>query len=280
LSEGPSSPRRLVLVGCGRMGGALLRGWLDGGVAAPGAVAVVEPEAAPRAAAAALGVRALDDAGALGAEESPDLVLFAVKPQAMAAVLPAYGRFAGGATVFLSIAAGKATAFFERILGAGGAAVPVVRAMPNTPAQVGRGITALYATAAVDDAQRTLCETLMGAVGEVLWLDDEGLMDAVTAVSGSGPAYVFLLIECLAEAARAAGLPDDIASRLARATVTGAAELARLSEDAAAELRRQVTSPGGTTAAALEVLTAAGGLRDLMTRAVAAAAARSRALAD
>ena len=279
MSEGPSSPRRLVLVGCGRMGGALLRGWLDGGVAAPGAVAVVEPEAAARETAAALGVAALDDAGALPAEP-PDLVLFAVKPQAMAAVLPAYGRFAGGATVFLSIAAGKATAFFERILGSGGARVPVVRAMPNTPAQVGRGITALYATAAVDDAQRTLCETLMGAVGEVLWLDDEGLMDAVTAVSGSGPAYVFLLIECLAEAARAAGLPDDIASRLARATVTGAAELARLSEDAAAELRRQVTSPGGTTAAALEVLTAAGGLRDLMTRAVAAAAARSRALAD
>jgi pyrroline-5-carboxylate reductase len=267
-------PRGLLLVGCGRMGGALLQGCLARGIVAADAVTVVEPAAAARAAAAALGVRAVADPSE-APEAAPDLILVAVKPQVIEAVMPAYARFAGR-TVFLSIAAGRTTQSFERVLGE---AAAVVRAMPNTPAQVGRGITALYATARVDAAGRDLAAVLMGAVGDVVWLDDEAQMDAVTAVSGSGPAYVFHLIEALAAAARAEGLPDALADRLARATVTGAAELAHRSPDPAGRLREQVTSPGGTTAAALEVLMAEGGLTDLMTRAVAAATRRSKELA-
>jgi pyrroline-5-carboxylate reductase len=258
------------------MGGALLRGWLEKGIALPDAITVVEPGSDARAALAALGVRVLADAGdALDGGAAPDLVLLAVKPQVMdeAAV---YGALARPGTVFLSIAAGKTTDYFQGLFGAEAA---IVRAMPNTPAQVGRGITALFATERVGGAGKALCADLMGAVGEVVWLDDESLMDAVTAVSGSGPAYVFYLIECLAAAGREAGLDEDMAGRLARATVAGAAELARLSPEPAALLREQVTSPGGTTAAALEVLMGSGGLEAIMVRAVQAAAARSKELA-
>ncbi len=259
------------------MGTALLKGWLDRDITSPDAVTVVEPMVAARDALSLLGVDTVADAGAaLAGRQAPDLVCFAVKPQVMDEVAGAYRDLAGGDTVFLSIAAGKTTAYFAGLLGADAA---VVRAMPNTPAQVGRGITALFATGAVDDPGRALAERLMGAVGDVVWLDDETLMDAVTAVSGSGPAYVFYLIECLAAAGRKAGLTGDMADRLATATVVGAAELARVSPDSAELLRRQVTSPGGTTAAALEVLMGDGGLEDLMVRAVAAAAKRSRELA-
>ncbi|MDH3242365.1 MAG: pyrroline-5-carboxylate reductase [Alphaproteobacteria bacterium] len=267
---------RLLLVGGGRMGGALLRGWLEKGIAAPDAVTVIEPADEARAALAALGVRALaapDDI--LDGRAGFDLVLLALKPQVMDEA-GIYAPLGAGGAVFLSIAAGKTTAYFRALLGASAA---VVRAMPNTPAQVGRGITALFATAEVDGSGRALAGRLMEAVGEVVWLEDEALMDAVTAVSGSGPAYLFYLIECLAAAARQAGLADDLAERLARATVTGAGELAHLSTEPAAILRQQVTSPGGTTAAALEVLMAEGGLEELMVRAVAAAADRSRELA-
>jgi pyrroline-5-carboxylate reductase len=256
------------------MGGALLQGCLGRGVVTADAVTVVEPSGAARAEASALGVRAVADAKE-AVDAAPDLILVAVKPQVVDTVMPAYARFAGR-SIFLSIAAGRTTASFERLLGG---AAAVVRAMPNTPAQVGRGVTALYATGRVDAAGRGLAAALMGAVGEVVWLDDETQMDAVTAVSGSGPAYVFHLIEALAAAARAEGLPDDLAERLARATVTGAAELAFQSSEPAGRLREQVTSPGGTTAAALGVLMGEGGLADLMTRAVAAAAKRSRELA-
>lgn len=268
---------RLLLVGAGRMGGALLKGWLDQGITPPEAVAVVEPVAAARDALSALGVATAADAdAALAGGEVPDLVLFAVKPQVMDEVAGAYRDLAGGDTVFLSIAAGRSTAYFAGLLGADAA---LVRAMPNTPAQIGRGITALFATDAVDESGRALAERLMGAVGDVIWLDDEALMDAVTAVSGSGPAYLFYLIECLTAAGRKAGLAGDMAAHLATATVAGAAELARVSPDSAEVLRQQVTSPGGTTAAALEVLMGDGGLEDLMVRAVDAAAKCSRALA-
>lgn len=275
-STSKTFPRGLVLVGCGRMGSALLAGCIDQGIVAAGDVLVIEPVAAAREAAAKLGVKVAEGAEALAGRAAPDLVLVAVKPQVMDEVLPPYRAFAETGTVFLSIAAGRTTESFARVLGA---ATPVVRAMPNTPAQVGRGITALYPVPAVTKVQREMCAALMGAVGEVVWLGDEVLMDAVTAVSGSGPAYVFHMIEALAEAARAAGLSDEMAQTLARATVTGAAELAYRSDESAAELRHQVTSPGGTTAAALEVLMAKDGLAALMTRAVAAAAARSRELA-
>ena len=192
-------------------------------------------------------------------------------------VLPAYRRFAGGGTLFLSIAAGKTLGFFARHLGA---AAAVVRAMPNTPAAIGRGIAVACASRSVARRSARLAERLLGAVGEVGWVEDEALIDAVTAVSGSGPAYVFLLIECLAKAGVAAGLPEALALRLARATVAGSGELARLSPESAARLRESVTSPGGTTRAALDVLMAPDGLEPLLTRAVLAAARRSRELAD
>lgn len=255
------------------MGGALLEGWLDRGVP-PSDIAVVEPAEAGRPP-AAFAVIVAAEAEALPAGFAPDVVVLAVKPQAMEQVLPAYRRFAGSA-VFLSIAAGKPLGFFARHLGADSA---VVRAMPNTPAAVRCGITVACPNSAVDAARRAVCQELLEAVGEVLWTEDEGLMDAVTAVSGSGPAYVFLLAEALADAGAQAGLPPEMAARLARATLAGAGELLRLSPEPAETLRRNVTSPGGTTAAALDVLMADKGLSSLMVRAVAAAARRSRELA-
>ena len=263
----------VLLVGCGKMGGALLGGWLDRGVDRE-AVAVVEPTAPDRVS-ARFGVAVVSAPDALDGEFAPDVVVFAVKPQGMAEIVPAYRRFAGAGTVFLSIAAGQTIAFLATHLGD----AAIVRSMPNTPAAVGRGITVACANPHVTDGQRETCRILLEAVGEVAWVADEALLDPVTAVSGSGPAYVFLLIECLAQAGVEAGLPADLAQRLARVTVAGSGELARLSELPAAELRRNVTSPGGTTAAALEVLMADDGLQRLMTRAVAAATRRSRELA-
>jgi pyrroline-5-carboxylate reductase len=265
---------RILLVGCGKMGGALLAGWLERGVAAAD-VTVVEPFGTGDIA-AKYGVRAVADAAAVEDGLDPAVVVFAVKPQGMDEVAPSYARFAGGDTVYLSIAAGRTIASFARHLGEKAA---IVRAMPNTPAAVGRGITVCCPNAAVGAAQRDRCHALLEAVGEVGWVDDEALMDAVTAVSGSGPAYVFLLIECLAKAGEAAGLDTALAERLARATVAGSGELARQSAEDAALLRQNVTSPGGTTAAALSVLMADDGMQKLMTRAIAAATARSRELA-
>jgi len=265
----------LLLVGCGKMGGAMLRGWLQRGVR-PGDVTVVEPNVASVAEFAAKGVRILEDASKLPGDLNPAVVLIAVKPQMTDGALPAYRRFVGSSTVFLSIAAGRTIAYFERHFGTQAA---IVRSMPNTPAAVGRGITVACPNRPVTAAQRALCEQLLAAVGEVAWVDEEGLLDAVTAVSGGGPAYVFLLIECLAEAAVAAGLPADLAMRLARVTVSGAGELARLSTEPAAVLRQNVTSPAGTTLEALKILMAADGLQPLMTKAIAAATRRSRELA-
>lgn len=265
----------LLLVGCGKMGGAMLRGWLQRGVRAAD-VTVVEPYAGPIADLAASGMRIVDDAQKLPADLKPAVVLIAVKPQMTDAALPAYRRFVAPGTVFLSIAAGRTIAYFEQQLEAQSS---IVRSMPNTPAAVGRGITVACPNRHVSADQRRLCDELLAAVGEVAWVEDEGLLDAVTAVSGGGPAYVFLLIECLAEAAVAAGLPPDLAMRLARVTVAGAGELARLSEEPAAVLRQNVTSPAGTTFEALKILMAADGLQPLMTKAIAAATKRSRELA-
>ena len=266
----------LLLVGCGKMGGALLSGWLARGLDAAQAV-VIEPVAAAAEAAAQHGVTCLDDLAPRSADFAPAVVVFAIKPQMMDEALPAYRDLVRPETVFLSIAAGKTIGFFERHLGREAA---VVRAMPNTPAAVGRGITVLCANPQVSGGQREICGALMSAVGETAWVEEESLLDPVTAVSGSGPAYVFLLIEALAQAGVEAGLPETLAMRLARETVAGAGELARRSPEDAATLRKNVTSPGGTTQAALEVLMADDGLRALMTRAVAAAARRSRELAS
>jgi pyrroline-5-carboxylate reductase len=257
------------------MGGALLRGWLHRGIARR--YIVVEPGPIAADFAANPQVELLAAADKVPADFATGVIVLAVKPQVMIEVLPGYGRFAHSGALFLSIAAGKTLGFFARFLGERAA---VVRAMPNTPAAIGRGIAVACANAAVAPAQRTLAERLLAAVGEVGWVADEALMDAVTAVSGSGPAYVFLLIECLAKAGVAAGLPEDLASRLARATVAGAGELARLSEQSAAALRETVTSPGGTTRAALDVLMGQEELERLLTRAVLAAAMRSRELAE
>jgi pyrroline-5-carboxylate reductase len=266
---------RLLLVGCGKMGGALLRGWLDRGVS-PRDVTVVEPNAGPITDLKTRGVTILADAKDLAADIKPAAVLLAVKPQMMDGALPPYRRFVRPDTVFLSIAAGKTIAYFHRMLGE---VAVVVRAMPNTPAAVGRGITVACAAGGASKAQRDLCQALLEAVGEVAWVEDEGLIDPVTAVSGGGPAYVFLLIECLAEAGTAAGLPAGLAMRLARATVSGAGELARQSPEPASVLRQNVTSPGGTTLEALKILMAPDGLQPMLTKAIAAATKRSRELA-
>jgi pyrroline-5-carboxylate reductase len=268
--------RPLLLVGGGKMGEALLDGWLRHGLGRD-AVQVVEPDDARRElVAGAHGVVAVGRPEDLPATPAPGALLLAVKPQAMDAALPAYAARVGRDTLVLSIAAGKPIALLDRALGAG---LGVVRAMPNTPAAVGRGVSVLCANAGATGGQRALAERLMAAVGAVHWVEDEDLLHAVTAVSGSGPAYVFHLIEALAEAGARAGLPEPLATALARGTVVGAGELARRSEETAAQLRANVTSPGGTTAAALQVLTAEDGLKFLMARAVAAAARRSRELA-
>lgn len=265
---------RVVLVGGGKMGGALVAGWLRGPLE-PARLVVVEPDDAAAAHLAPLGITRVATPAALPRDAVFAAIVYAVKPQVMAEILPAYADAGGADTVHLSIAAGCPIALFERHLGP----VPIVRAMPNTPAAIGRGMTVACANDVVGRARRALCGRLLEAVGAVAWIDDESLMDAVTAVSGSGPAYVFLLAECLAEAAEAAGLPASLARQLAEETVAGAGALMAESADAAAVLRRNVTSPGGTTEAALSVLMATDGLAPLLTRAVCAAANRSRALA-
>jgi pyrroline-5-carboxylate reductase len=271
-----SAARPLLLVGGGKMGEALLGGWLGQGLAAD-AVLIVEPDASRRRMLAELhGVRAVAEPGELAGTPPPGGLLLAVKPQMMDAALPAYAGRVAADTLVISIAAGKPIILFERALGAG---VGVVRAMPNTPAAVGRGVTVLCANAAVGGAQRALAERLMTAVGAVHWVTDEEQMHAVTAVSGSGPAYVFHLIEALAAAGARAGLPETLAMELARGTVSGAGELARQSAETPAQLRTNVTSPGGTTAAALAELMGPDGIGPVLQRAVAAAAARSRELA-
>lgn len=270
LPRGP-----LLLVGGGQMGQALLGGWLAAGLAATD-LRVVEPDDARRTQLRdKLGVPAVASPGELGGMAARTLVV-AVKPQVLDAALPAYRQSTDAQTMILSIAAGKAIAGFEAVFGA---ATPVVRAMPNTPASIGRGASVLCANAAADAGRRAEAEALLAAVGETAWVEDESQLHAVTAMSGGGPAYVFLLIEALAAAGMRLGLPAELAMRLARATVAGSGELARRSDQTAAQLRQNVTSPGGTTQAALGVLMADGGMQSLIDRALAAAARRSRELA-
>jgi pyrroline-5-carboxylate reductase len=255
------------------MGSALLRGWRATGAASR--FLVVEPAGIPPGLTAAADIAWHREPDTLPREVMPEAVVLAVKPQAIDAALPVYRRWVDPATVFLSIVAGKTLAGLARHLGH----AALVRTMPNLPAAIGRGFTVACANAWVTPDQRQLCDGLLAAVGESAWVDDEALLDAVTAVSGSGPAYVFLLIEAMARAGEREGMPADLALRLARSTVAGAGALAQLSDESPAQLRESVTSPGGTTQAALDLLMAADGLEALMARAVAAAAARSRVLA-
>lgn len=265
------SDRGLVLLGCGKMGSALLEGWLNGWIA-PDCITVLDPKPSEWLTAQAVeGLRLNTDL-----PSDPAVCLLAVKPQVMGAALPRVAALGTGRTLFVSIAAGTSLGALGDSLGAG---TPIVRAMPNTPTAIGRGMTALIANRHVDAEGLDLAETLMRTVGQTVRLEHEAQMDAVTAVSGSAPAYVFLLIEALADAGRAEGLPEAMALALARATVGGAGQLAETSGEAPDLLRRNVTSPGGTTEAALAVLMAEGdGLPALIRRAVGAAAERSRAL--
>jgi pyrroline-5-carboxylate reductase len=262
----------LVLVGAGKMGSALLDAWFRLGLNAR-KVVVIEPQ--PSRTLAALKRRGLRLNPAGKAIGPVAVILIAIKPQIAPEVLPSLIPMVGPKTVVVSIMAGRPIRFLERAL----PSAAIVRAMPNTPAAIGRGITVACPNARVTAAQRGLAHHLLTATGAVEWVDDERYMDAVTAVSGSGPAYVFLLAETLAHAARAAGLPSALAEKLARTTVAGAGELLHRSELDAATLRVNVTSPGGTTAAALDILMGDGGLEPLLTRAVLAATRRGRELA-
>lgn len=265
---------RLVLLGAGKMGSAMLSGWLEAGIDAE-RIAVVDP-APPPEASELIAANAISLNPEIASISDPRVLVIAVKPQVLEDACQALVPLAAGDPLIISIAAGKTIATFERLFGAG---ARVVRTIPNTPAAIGRGITAMTANANVAAADMELAEALLAALGEVVRVDHEDLIDAATAVSGSGPAYVFYLSECLAAAGVDLGLPQDVATKLARATVAGAGELMRHSGIDAATLRANVTSPGGTTQAALDVLMADDGLRDLMARAVAAANRRSRQLA-
>jgi len=263
----------IVLIGAGNMGGAMALGWIKSGIAGSSIMAADPnpPEAIKSR---------FDGSGVQFVSEAPQdviasVIFVAVKPQVMEAVLPAYAGLIGPQTIVVSIAAGKTLAFLEAQLGE----AAMVRAMPNTPAMIGRGVTGAFANGKVSVAQRALVDALLKVSGPVEWVDSEDLIDAVTAVSGSGPAYVFYLVECMAEAGRKLGLPADLAMRLARATVSGAGELLHQSPGVPADLRRNVTSPGGTTAAALETLMADDGMQPLFDRAIKAARDRAQELA-
>jgi pyrroline-5-carboxylate reductase len=266
----------LLLLGAGKMGQAMLDGWLARGLNPKKAV-IVDPQ--PAKTVKALGKRGVainPKTGAKARIPTAQAIVVAVKPQIAAEAVPPLGLHAGKGTLVVSIMAGRTLAFLEDKLPQGTA---IVRAMPNTPAAIGRGITVAVANKNVSRSQRKLATDLLAAVGAVEWVDDEALMDAVTAVSGSGPAYAFLLAETMAQAGIAAGLPAALAAKLARETVSGSGELLHRSRLDAATLRQNVTSPGGTTAAALEVLMGPGGFDALLTKAIAAATRRGRELA-
>lgn len=266
-------PASLVLVGAGKMGGALLDGWLRSGLD-PLRITIVEPHPSPtiERTAAERGIALTAAPDGIGA---PQALVLAVKPQLLDEAAPALERLAGADTLVLSILAGKT---LDNLAGRFPRARAIVRAMPNLPASIGRGITGAAASQPIDAAQKATATALLSGTGDVEWLDDEALIDAVTGVSGSGPAYVFYLVEALAEAGVAAGLPAALAQRLARATVTGAGALLDESPLTAAELREAVTSKGGTTAAALAVLGGVNGIGPILTSAVAAARRRAAEL--
>lgn len=262
--------RGMVLLGCGKMGSALLAGWLREGLS-PNSVWVIEPNPSDWLSGTGVNLNK-------GMPDAPKIALIAVKPQMMGEALPSLKALATGSTTFVSIAAGTPISAFQTIFGESS---PIIRAMPNTPAAIGKGITALIGNAQVSTSDLDLAEALLSSVGKVIRLEDENQMDAVTAVSGSGPAYVFHLIETLAAAAEAEGLSPEMAMQLAKATVDGAGSLATQSDESPGQLRVNVTSPGGTTAAALAVLMDENsGFPPLLRAGVKAAADRSRELAN
>ncbi|MBB4190912.1 pyrroline-5-carboxylate reductase [Rhizobium aethiopicum] len=268
-----SSANPVVLIGAGNMGGAMLSGWLKSGV--PGSAVIVVDPGPSSAMLATIKEAGATHLTAVPAKLKASVLFLAVKPQVMETVLPDVKSAVGPATVVVSVAAGKTLGFLERHLGK----AAMVRAMPNTPAMVGRGVTGAFANSGVSDPQRKRVHALLSVSGPVEWVPAEADIDAVTALSGSGPAYVFYLVECMAEAGRKLGLQADLAMRLARETVAGAGELLHQSPDDASRLRQNVTSPGGTTAAALAVLMAENGMQPLFDAALAAARKRAEELA-
>ncbi len=269
MIDGDLKRRGLALLGCGKMGSAMLAGWLDRGLP-PASVWVIDPHPSDWVKAQGLHLNTALPAG-------PAIVLIAVKPQMMGDALPAMQGLGNGDTLFVSVAAGTPIAKFAEVLGAD---TPIIRAMPNTPAAVGQGITALIGNARATETHMALAEALLQAVGQTVRLENEAQMDAVTGLSGSGPAYVFHMIEAMAAAGEAQGLAPDLAMQLAKATVAGAGALAMAADEDPAQLRVNVTSPNGTTQAGLEVLMdEATGLKPLMHKTVAAATRRSEELA-
>ena len=265
---------KILLVGCGKMGGALLSGWLEQGIPAKN-IQAIEPFQDFARPFLDQGITFHNSLDVLDTDFAPDFVLFAIKPQIMDEVIPAYSRFSGKCT-FISIAAGKTTSYFERKLGKDSA---IIRTMPNMPASIRQGVTVACGNPYVTSKAKETCLSLLTAVGEANWLDDERLIDAVTAVSGSGPAYVFLLAETMAKAGINAGLSPKIAHRLASQTIAGSGALLVQSDENAETLRESVTSPGGTTEAALSILMGKNGVQKLISEAVSKAIERSKELA-
>lgn len=268
---------KLLLVGCGHMGQALLEGWIRGGMPAEN-ITVLQPSiGAAETLGNRFGVEVVASLTALSHENPPETIFFAVKPEVLGRITSRYTEdwLKKHHPLFISIAAGRTISFLEEGLGGNAA---IIRAMPNTPAQIGKGVTVLCASAQVSQQQREKAQSLMQAVGATVWLEDETLMDAVTALSGSGPAYIYYFMECLADAGIALGLPAETARQLAVHTVSGAAEVAAAGDDPFSTLREQVTSPGGTTEAALKVLTKDDGFRKLLHTAMERAAERSKEL--
>jgi pyrroline-5-carboxylate reductase len=262
----------LLLVGAGKMGSAMLDGWIARSLA-PKRIEIIEPQPGKSVKALTRHGLKLNPKGKAAAAAA---IVIAVKPQTARVAVPLLAPYVDKSTLVLSIMAGRTIGFLQKALPPGSA---IVRAMPNTPAAIGRGISVAVANANVSARQRKLATDLLAAIGKVEWVADEALIDAVTALSGSGPAYVFLLAEAMTKAGIAAGLPVELAARLARETIAGSGELLHRSDLDAATLRQNVTSPGGTTAAALEVLMGPGGFDELLTKAIAAATRRSRELA-
>lgn len=268
-----SQERPFLLVGAGKMGGAMLSGWMADGFD-PASIVVQDPSLSDdmRDLLETHGISCLSSPST---DLRPGVVMVAVKPQLMDVVLPGLREAVSSDTLIMSVAAGTPVATFENNFGS----VPICRCMPNTPAMVKRGVTAVYPTSNVSEEHKRLVDRLLSAIGKVVWLEQENQIDFVTAVSGSGPAYVFYLAEALAKAGYRLGLPEDLALELAVSTVTGAGELMHQSGDAPSQLRQNVTSPNGTTAAALDVLMGDAGLQPVLDAAVLAAARRAKELA-
>ena len=275
MSTAPPLDGRLVLIGAGKMGTAMLQGWLDAGIGAD-RVTIFDPSPPPETM-ALIKEHSISHNPEVGSVDAVEAILVAVKPQVVDEVLPAMADLARGKPLVVSVVAGKTIAAFRQHFGED---IPVIRTIPNTPAAVGRGITAMAASDGVSPQQSELATALLASLGEVVTVPEEAMIDACTAISGSGPAYIFYMTECMTAAAQELGLPPDIAEQLARATVAGAGELMRATGTPASVLRENVTSPNGTTYAALQVLMAdSDGMKQLMARATAQAEKRSRELA-